>query len=440
MDEQTNKQPDFEIKERLWSGNSTLYTDEPIRSFVVEVELTSNVDGGILQEAVDDVLARAPYFADALVERDGTFYYAKNPLPFEVAEGSPRAIAGPETNWHCVDVTYEGTVMSFAMYHPYCDGLGLNIFIEATLNRYFSRKDGVDYPAEGLRVPGQAQLPGEEADAISHGYDAELTPEMAEVLGRIRQKCYAIPEAAGEHLNCVHAMMVHISEAKFIDFVRSCGSSPAPTLSAIMANTVFAVHPECDEPITALIPFSTRKALGLPNTFKNTSNAAFIRFDPKEHASSSFAEVAQATRAALRSYTTPELIRFMANASHQSFAAADELKGFAAKRDALNRLSAYVAPISVDYVGGLRSEGFEEQIVDVRYLAMPVADINPGISLFVTATAGAFNLMFARTMATDVYDKAFLTQLDELGIDYDVVGEMTYATPRSGLLQALGLA
>lgn len=99
-----------------------------------------------------------------------------------------------------------------------------------------------------------------------------------------------------------------------------------------------------------------------------------------------------------------------------------------------------VVPISVDYVGGLRSEGFEEQIVDVRYLAMPVADINPGISLFVTATAGAFNLMFARTMATDVYDKSFLAQLDQLGIGYEVVGEMTYATPRSGLLQALGLA
>ena len=440
MGKQTNKQPDFEIKERLWSGNSTLYTDEPIRSFVVEVELTSNVDGGVLQEAVGDVLERAPYFADALVERGGTFYYAKNPLPFEVAEGPLRAIAGPETNWHCLDVTYEGKVMSFAMYHPFCDGLGLNIFIEATLNRYFSRRDGVDHPAEGLRVPGQPQLPGEEADALSHGYDAELTPEMAEVLGRIKQKCYAIPEAAGKHLNCVHAMKVHVSEAKFVDFARSCGSSPAPTFAAIMADTVFAVHPECDEPITALIPFSTRKVMGLPNTFKNTSNAAFVRFDPKERASSSFAEAAQAARTALRSHTTPELIRFMANAAHQSFAAADELTGFAAKREALNRLSSYEAPISVDYVGGLRSEGFEDQIADVRYLAMPVADANPGISLFVTATAGAFNLMFARTMATDVYDKSFLAQLDKLEIGYELVGEMTYATPRSSLFGALGLA
>lgn len=440
MGEKASKQPDFEIKERLWSGNSTLYTDEPIRSFVVEVELKSNVEGSALQKAVDDVLERAPYFADALVEREGTFYYAKNPLPFEVAEGSPRAIAGPETNWHCLDVTYEGTVMSFAMYHPFCDGLGLNIFIEATLNRYFSRRDGVDYPADGLRVPGQPQLPGEEADALSHGYDVELTPEMAEVLGRMRQKSYAVPEAAGEHLNRVHAMLVHVSEAELVDFARSCGSSPAPTLAAIMADTVFAVHPECDEPISALVPFSTRKAMGLPNTFKNTSNAAFLRFDPKVRANSSFAETAQAARADLRSYVTPELVRFMANASHQSFAAADELKGFAAKRDALNRLSSYVAPISVDYVGGLRSEGFEDQIVDVRYLAMPVADINPGISLFVTATAGTFHLMFVRTMATDVYDKSFLAQLDKLKIDYEVVGEMTYATPRSGLLQALGLA
>ncbi len=439
MAEQSCAQPDFEIKEKLWSGTSTLYTDEPIHSFVVEVELTSDVDGGVLQQAVDDVLGRAPYFADALVERDGTFYFAKNPLPFEVVEGSPRAIAGPETNWHCLDVTYDGVAMSFAMYHPFCDGLGLNFFIEATLNRYFSRKDGIDYPAEGLRVPGQPQLPGEEADSYSHGYDAEFTPEIAQVLGRIGQKSYAPPEAAGEHLDRVHAMMVHVSETEFVSFARSCGSSPAPTLAAIMADTVFAVHPECDEPIKALIPFSNRAALGYPNTFKNCANAAFIQIDPKERAGSSFAETAQGARAALRSYTSPELNRFLANATHQSYVAADDLKGFAAKRDALNRLGNYVAPISVDYVGGLRSEGFEDQILDVRYLAMPVGDTNPGISLFVTATAGAFNLMFVRTMATDVYDKSFLAQLDKLNIGYEVVGEMTYTTPRSGLVQALGL-
>ena len=42
--------------------------------------------GGILQEAVNATLRRMPCFSDALVERKGDFYYAVNPLPFEVAE------------------------------------------------------------------------------------------------------------------------------------------------------------------------------------------------------------------------------------------------------------------------------------------------------------------------------------------------------------------
>ncbi|MBQ9001487.1 MAG: hypothetical protein IJ087_06505 [Eggerthellaceae bacterium] len=77
MGEQTSRQPDFEMRERLWAETSTLYADEPIRSFVVEVNLTSDVDGGVLQEAADDVLERASYFADALVEHDGAFSFLK---------------------------------------------------------------------------------------------------------------------------------------------------------------------------------------------------------------------------------------------------------------------------------------------------------------------------------------------------------------------------
>ena len=53
MGERTSKQPDFEIKERLWSGTTTLYTDEPIRSYVVEVETTTNVDPCTTRSATD---------------------------------------------------------------------------------------------------------------------------------------------------------------------------------------------------------------------------------------------------------------------------------------------------------------------------------------------------------------------------------------------------
>ena len=129
--------PDFVVKQQSFSGVPNCFTDNPQRTIVIEVALAFDVQGEILQAAVDDVLSRAPYFADALVERAGNFYYAENPLPMEVAECGPRAVGGPETNWHCIDVTYEGNLLSFSMFHGFCDGMGANLFVEAVLNRYF---------------------------------------------------------------------------------------------------------------------------------------------------------------------------------------------------------------------------------------------------------------------------------------------------------------
>ena len=43
--------------------------------------LSSSIRGDILHAAVNATLRRMPYCAGALVERDGDFYYAVNPLP-----------------------------------------------------------------------------------------------------------------------------------------------------------------------------------------------------------------------------------------------------------------------------------------------------------------------------------------------------------------------
>ena len=48
------EQQEFELKDEVWSGASMLYTSEPMRSLVVEVETSSQVQGEVLQAAVDD--------------------------------------------------------------------------------------------------------------------------------------------------------------------------------------------------------------------------------------------------------------------------------------------------------------------------------------------------------------------------------------------------
>ena len=43
------EQQEFELKDEVWSGASMLYTSEPMRSLVVEVETSSQVQGEVLQ-------------------------------------------------------------------------------------------------------------------------------------------------------------------------------------------------------------------------------------------------------------------------------------------------------------------------------------------------------------------------------------------------------
>lgn len=95
-----------------------------------------------------------------------------NPLPFEVAETQTlRRVGGAQTNWHCVDVTYWNDTAWFSMFHGFCDGLGLNLFIEATLYNYFCIRDGKQYAVEGVRTPDSPVLPEEEKDAFAQAHD-----------------------------------------------------------------------------------------------------------------------------------------------------------------------------------------------------------------------------------------------------------------------------
>ena len=142
----------------------------------------------------------------------------------------------------------------------------------------------------------------------------------------------------------------------------------------------------------------------------------------------------------MRAQVATDVVRF-ANAGLRGLIAASKAaKTYAEKAEMLNITGRYSTPISVDYVGGLHAEGFEDQLVSIRYLSSPLGDQSDSLSLFVTATAGRFDLVFARNFATDVYDKAFLAQLDEHDIPYELGGERNFMTPRNGLSPALGLA
>ena len=82
---------------------------------------------------------------------------------------------------------------------------------------------------------------------------------------------------------------------------------------------------------------------------------------------------------------------------------------------------------SVDYVGGLQTNDYSDQITDVRYLN---PDVYKG-SMFVvlSETAGYFHLSFNQTFKSKRYYEAFLKSLDGLAIPYETLPADTYLNP-----------
>jgi hypothetical protein len=432
------RQPVFQIKEQNFSGVTSLYRVSPHRTYVVEVELKKRIRGDMLQEAVNQTLQRMPYFADALTEKDGDFYYAVNPLPMEVAETKQlRRVGGPETNWHCVDVTWWENTVSFSMFHALCDGLGLNLFIESVIYHYFCIRDDKKYDAKGIRTVGSPILPGEETDPFAQTYPVAEDFNMAS----FADKYYHLPEADEKPTDRMLAMPVRIREDDFMRFVKENKGTPTAMLHILMSHAVQTVHPENEQMIGALIPASSRKLLGAENTFKNCVGALRLPYRQEEMDKLSLLEQTQRTREMLRESKNPDMARFLANQLGGAVRKVGAVMHTYAERQAVLDFSSKSNSDTymIDYVGSLNAGEYASEIIKTRYLATNLTRNFNSMTIYLSATAGFFHLEVVRGFESSVYCDAFLEQLVKHGIAFERDAETSYITPQNGLIEGLGL-
>ena len=430
--------PNFELKDKNYSGVTSFYRSKPHRAYVVEVGLSSPVRGEILQEAVNRTLLRMPYFSDTLTEKNGDFYYARNPLPFEVVETEQlRHVGGPETNWHQMDVTYWNDTVWFSMFHGFCDGLGMNLFIEATLYNYFCIRDGKKYEVEGIRTPDSPILPDEEKDPFAEPYELPEGYSM----NLFADKYWHLPEINEKPLDYMYGVPVRVKEDEFMQFVRENKSTPVAALHVIMANSVKAVHPDLTETVGALVPASYRKHLNAENTFKNCVGALRIPYRMEEMHGLSFAEQAAHARTLLRQSNDPNTARFLANrlggALRQIGASIPNYTGRLAYLDFAK--NANNDTYMIDYVGSLKAGVYSSEIVRTKYLATNIEPNFSTVTLYISATSGYFHFEIVRAFESGAYVDAFLDQLSRHGITYIREADSRYTTPENGLITGLGL-
>lgn len=366
--------PSFEKKEMAISSSPYVYLPMDIPAYTVEVTHRDPIDGMLLQRALDRTIQRMPYLSDTLVIDHGAVYYANNPLPMEAAHvAGIRHVGGSETNYHMLDLTYDGNVTWFTMYHGFCDGQGIYTFLESVLYHYYCMKDGVEYDPNGIRADSTEMTEAETFEPCSRQY--EVSPDFTMPENKQQPAFYHLPEIVRNHGGEVEEHGFLLPSEAFMKFVKANGTSPSVMFSMLVGEAITRLHPDADAPVMVNIPVSIRRQLGCEETFKNCSSRIMLPISGTPMDALPFDQRAARLRAMLKQQMAPDRFRAIYNRLGQIYR--ERMEQATDYREELKKPAGFFSvnhdTFYIDYIGSMHKTGYSEQIMNVRFLCKPAA-------------------------------------------------------------------
>ena len=369
-----NQRPQFEKKEMALSSTPYVYLPVNIPVYTVEVSHREEIDGDLLQRALDSTIRRMPYLSDTMEIDHGAVYYAKNPLPMVAARAAgPRAVGGSETNYHMLDLTWDGNKTWFSMFHGFCDGQGINAFLESVLYHYYCLKDGVEYDPCGIRAEKTQMSEAETFEPCSKMY--EVSPDFKMPERREQPAAYHLPEIVRNPAGDVLEYGFRLPSDAFMRFVKENGTSPSVMIALLVGEAIRQVHPDADALIQANLPVSVRRMLGCEETFKNCSSRAMLPVGGTPLDALPFAQKAAQLRGILKQQMNPDLYRSIYNGMGAMYR--KRMEEATDYREEISKPAGFMTvthdTFYVDYIGSMHKTAYANRITDVRFLCKPAA-------------------------------------------------------------------
>ena len=368
-----NIRPSFEKKELALSSSPYVYLPVDLNTFTIEVSHRENIDSGLLQKALERTIRRMPYLTDTFTSEHGAVYYAKNPLPMEIAHhAGPRTFGGSVNNYHMLDLTWDGNKTWFSMFHGFCDGQGITAFMESVLYHYYCMKDGIEYDAAGIRSDSTLESEAETFEPYSKQYPVSpdfTMPEQRAV------SPYHLPEITPSASREVLEYGFRLPVDTFMRFVKENGASPSVMFSMLVGEAILRVHPDADAPIHAYIPVSVRRMLGCEETFKNCSSRMVLPLSGTPLDALPFAQRAAQLRSILKQQMNPDLFRSIYNRLGMMYRKRmEEAVDYQAE---LKKPAGFISmshdTFYLDYIGSIHKTAYSDQLTDIRFLCIPPA-------------------------------------------------------------------
>lgn len=409
---------------KLYSELRTIYetTVYDPHTFRLTIKLRDIIDGEILRRAVDKTMERYPYFRVRIRLVGEELCFEDNPTPLPVINTNQRIVLGSkEVSEHMIAFCYRDNRLYIDAYHGLTDGGGIASLIKTLLYYYCCEFYGKELSSNGIRLSGDPVPDDEWNDPAARPLGTERTGHMT------KWNTDAFQIAGGGTARITTDTTVYnlrIPEDRFMRFNISNDGSPATIIALLLARTIDGLHPEAAFPPVIAMCVNQRKALRAPLAHQSLVGDVRLPY---------FGRIKE-----MPFFTQATCFRGMVALQSDADMVLDEIRDYQWLTAHLNTLESHSArqayclrrmeelskcvTATVSYVGKADLGDAEQYIQEYEALpstALPSTHVP--LTIEMSAVNGYFFINFIQYFKETDYFYAFLRQIRNNGIDYDVL-------------------
>ena len=406
------------MEQKLFTELRTLYTTTKETPTVIRIRIRMRdlIDPAILRRAVDTTMERYPYFCVELQKKEGGFVYAENHRPVVISDSLHGAeLNSEETNYHMIAFCWQDNMIILDVFHGLTDGTGAYEVVRTLLYYYCSERYNVSLKEDGIRLVGDEISAEEWIDPVVSRTDLP-TPKQNELMS----DALNVITTAGLEEDRRHTVYsVAISEKEFMRFNLDNDGSPGTMVALLLSRAIAKLFPESENAIRIALCVNQRKALNAPLAHQSLVGGVMLEYKDKLR-DWSLEMQGTAYRGMVFAQTQEEnVLRGIAsfkgvNGMLLTKESDQERIGVASY---INSLASKFTTATVSYVGKADYKEAEQYIRDFRLWTSPLGN---NLLVEISAVNGRFTLDFLQSFSSPVIVNAFLKELDENGIIYDL--------------------
>jgi len=407
----------MQMEQKLFTEIRPLYvtTKESPNEIRLRIRMRDLIDPEVFRHAVDTTMKRYPYFLVELQRRNGEFFFAENHRPVVITNSLHGVeLNSEDSNFHMIAFCWQDNWIILDVFHGMTDGAGAYEVMRTLLYYYCSERYNVELNDEGIRLVGDEISEEEWADPVANRTDLP-TPTRNEMPNALNP----VAAAGLEEDRQQTAYSIAISESEFMRFTLDNDGSPGTMVALLLSRAIAKLFPEAEDVIRIALCVNQRKALGTPLAHQSLVGGVMLEYKDGMrdwplgrqgtiYRGMVFAQTEEETVLAGAASNAGMVQMILSKESD-----AERLEVIAA----INEMTKKLITATVSYVGKANYKEAEQYIRDFRSWTSSASN---GLLVEIAAVNGRFVIDFLQKFSSPLYVNAFLKELEDNGIVYDL--------------------